>query len=122
MKKNMLLWAWLMAAGMPVLAQNAYLENLKLENRTVEKADGKVRVQADICLDGVDLKRQQSLRLVPVLVSADGTQEALLPAVVGEGRVRGSGPKKRGQPVCAVRRGSPRHCTTRRRCPSAAGW
>ena len=80
MKKNMLLLAWLMAAGMPVLAQNAYLENLKLENRTVEKADGKVRVQADICLDGVDLKRQQSLRLVPVLVSADGTQEALLPA------------------------------------------
>ena len=57
MKKNMLLLAWLMAAGMPVLAQNAYLENLKLENRTVEKADGKVRVQADICLDGVDLKR-----------------------------------------------------------------
>ena len=89
MKKNMLLWAWLMAAGMPALAQNAYLENLKLENRTVEKADGKVRVQADICLDGVDLKRQQSLRLVPVLVSADGTQEALLPAVVVEGRVRG---------------------------------
>ena len=89
MKKNMLLLAWLMAAGMPVLAQNAYLENLKLENRTVEKADGKVRVQADICLDGVDLKRQQSLRLVPVLVSADGTQEALLPAVVVEGRVRG---------------------------------
>lgn len=89
MKKNMLLLAWLMAAGMPVLAQNAYLENLKLEKRTVEKADGKVRVQADICLDGVDLKRQQSLRLVPVLVSADGTQEALLPAVVVEGRVRG---------------------------------
>ena len=40
MKKNMLLWAWLMAAGMPVLAENAYLENLKLGNRTVEKADG----------------------------------------------------------------------------------
>lgn len=88
MKKNMLLWAWLMAAGMPVLAQNAYLENLKLENRTVEKADANVRVEADICLDGVDLKRQQSLRLVPVLVSADGTQEAQLPAVVVEGRVR----------------------------------
>lgn len=88
MKKNMLLWAWLMAAGMPVLAQNAYLENLKLENRTVEKVDANVRVEADICLDGVDLKRQQSLRLVPVLVSADGTQEALLPAVVVEGRVR----------------------------------
>lgn len=89
MKKKMLLWAWLVAAGMPAPAQNACLENLKLENRTVGKAGDSVRVRADICLDGVDLKRQQSLRLVPVLVSADGTQEALLPAVVVEGRVRG---------------------------------
>lgn len=88
MKKTILLWAWLGMASPLAFAQNGYLESLKVENHSVEKVGDSVRVTADFLLDSLDLKRQHSLRLVPVLLSADGAQEAVLPAVVVEGRVR----------------------------------
>lgn len=85
----MIFFAWMLAAcPMAVLGQTHYLENLTLENSKVEKVGRSVRVSADIRLDAVELNRQQTLRLVPVLVSADGSQQMELKPVVLEGKVR----------------------------------
>lgn len=73
---------------MAILGQTHYLESLTLENSKVEKVGRSVRVSADIRLDAVELNRQQTLRLVPVLVSADGSQQMELKPVVLEGKVR----------------------------------
>ena len=89
MKKMMIFFAWMLAAcPMAVLGQTHYLESLTLENSKVEKVGRSVRVSADIRLDAVELNRQQTLRLVPVLVSADGSQQMELKPVVLEGKVR----------------------------------
>ena len=89
MKKMMIFFAWMLATcPMAVLGQTHYLENLTLENSKVEKVGRSVRVSADIRLDAVELNRQQTLRLVPVLVSADGSQQMELKPVVLEGKVR----------------------------------
>lgn len=85
----MIFFAWMLAAcPMAVLGQTHYLESLTLENSKVEKVGRSVRVSADIRLDAVELNRQQTLRLVPVLVSADGSQQMELKPVVLEGKVR----------------------------------
>lgn len=89
MKKMMIFFAWMLAAcPMAVLGQTHYLESLTLENSKVEKVGRSVRVSADIRLDAVELNRQQTLRLVPVLVSADGSRQMELKPVVLEGKVR----------------------------------
>lgn len=88
MKKTILLIGWLLLAGPAAFAQTHYLESLTLENSKVEKVGRSVRVEAGIRLDGVELNRQQSLRLVPVLVSADGSQQLELDPVILEGKVR----------------------------------
>lgn len=85
----MIFFAWMLAAcPMVVLGQTRYLENLTLENTKVEKVGRSVRVEADIRLDGVELNRQQALRLVPVLVSADGSQHMELKPMILEGKIR----------------------------------
>lgn len=89
MKKMMIFFAWMLAAcPMAILGQTHYLESLTLENSKVEKVGRSVRVSAGIRLDAVELNRQQTLRLVPVLVSADGSQQMELKPVVLEGKVR----------------------------------
>ena len=88
MKKTILLAGWLLAACPAAFAQTHYLENLKLENQQVSKTGSRVTVSADIVLDEMELNRQQSLRLVPVLVSADGMRQQELAPVLIEGKVR----------------------------------
>lgn len=88
MKKTRILIAWLLAACPAAFAQTAYLENLKVENRQVEKQGRTVKVAMDVNLDALDMKNQHSLRLVPTLVSADGAQEQALEPIVVNGRVR----------------------------------
>lgn len=88
MKNTIALLACLLAATPAVWAQNGYLEQLKVENRSVEKVNRNVRVTADFNLDGMNLNTQHSLRLVPVIVSADGTHEQPLDPVVVNGKVR----------------------------------
>jgi outer membrane protein OmpA-like peptidoglycan-associated protein len=88
MKKTILLAGWLLAACPAAFAQTHYLENLKLENQQVSKTGSHVTVSADIVLDEMELNRQQSLRLVPVLVSADGMRQQELAPVLIEGKVR----------------------------------
>ena len=88
MKKTILLAGWLLAACPAAFAQTHYLENLKLENQQVSKTGSRVTVSADIVLDEMELNRQQSLRLVPVLVSADGMRQQELTPVLIEGKVR----------------------------------
>ncbi len=85
----MIFFAWMLAAcPMVVLGQTRYLKNLTLENTKVDKVGRSVRVEADIRLDGVELNCQQALRLVPVLVSADGSQHMELKPMILEGKVR----------------------------------
>lgn len=88
MKKTILLAGWLLAACPAAFAQTHYLESLKLENQQVSKTGSRVTVSADIVLDEMELNRQQSLRLVPVLVSADGMRQQELTPVLIEGKVR----------------------------------
>lgn len=89
MKKHILSIAMLLAAGIPVLAQTSYLEEIKINNREVVKTDDRqARVSMEINLDDLDIKRQHSLRVVPVLVSADGANEVELPPFVISGKVR----------------------------------
>lgn len=88
MKKTILLAGWLLATCPAAFAQTHYLENLKLENQQVSKTGSRVTVSADIVLDEMELNRQQSLRLVPVLVSADGMRQQELTPVLIEGKVR----------------------------------
>ena len=76
MKKTRILMAWLLAACPAVFAQTAYLENVKVENRSVEKQGRMVKVAMDV------------KRLVPTLVSADGTQEQALEPIEVNGKVR----------------------------------
>ena len=78
---------WLMACA-PVMSQTSYLEHVKVDGRTVEKAGKEVRVSVDIHLDGVDMKKQHALQLVPVLVAADGAQQLALPPVEVYGKIR----------------------------------
>lgn len=88
MKKTIILLTCLLAASPAVWAQNAYLEQLKVENRSVEKVNRSVRVTADFNLNDMKLNTQHSLRLVPVIVSADGTHELPLEPIVVNGKVR----------------------------------
>ena len=88
MKKTRILIAWLLMVGPGAFAQTYYLDNVKVENRSVEKVGRSVKVEMDVVMDGLDMKNQHSLRLVPTLVSADGSQELPLEAIVVNGRVR----------------------------------
>ena len=88
MKKQVLSLAFLLASAC-AYSQTSYLSELVINNRQVEKtADRQVRVSFDVDLSELDMKRQQSLRVIPVIVSEDGSQEAELPAFVINGTVR----------------------------------
>ena len=88
MKKTILLLGCLLAAGPVAFGQTHYLENLKLENQNISKSGDKVTISADILMDEMELSRQKSLRLVPAIVSADGTQQLELTPILVEGKVR----------------------------------
>lgn len=88
MKRTTLLVSWLLAACPVAFGQTHYLENLRLDNQSVTKTGNGVTVSADIRMDGMKLDRQQAIRLVPVLISADGTQIQELAPVLIEGKVR----------------------------------
>ena len=89
MKKHILSLAILLAAGGYAFGQTVYLSEIKVTNREVTKtADRQANVSMELNLDELDMKRQHSLRLTPVILSADGSQEAELPPVVINGKVR----------------------------------
>ena len=88
MKKTRIWMAWLWMACPAAFAQTAYLENVKVENRSVEKQGRTVKVAMDVNMDALDMKNQHSLRLVPTLVSADGTREQALEPIEVNGKVR----------------------------------
>lgn len=88
MKKTILLLGCLLAASPVVFGQIHYLDDLKLENQNISKSGDKVTISADIIMNELELSRQKSLRLVPVIVSADGTQQLELTPILLEGKVR----------------------------------
>lgn len=82
----------LMAVGVgygAACAQTDYLSQIGMTEKRVEKtAEREVFVGMKLDFSRLQIKRQHSLRLVPVLVSADGTQQYPLPAVYVNGTVR----------------------------------
>ena len=89
MKKYIISLVFVLAAGIPVLGQTSYLSEIKIVDREVAKtADRQARVKMTVSLDGLDIKNQHSLCVVPVILSADGTQEQELPSFVVNGKVR----------------------------------
>lgn len=88
-KKYILSLALCLTLGMTSYGQTAYMSEIKVEGRQISKtADRKVKIDVDLDLSGLDLKRQHSLRIVPVLVSADGSQKMELSSVMVNGGVR----------------------------------
>lgn len=89
MKKYIISLVFVLAAGIPVLGQTSYLSEIKIVDREVAKtADRQARVKMTVSLDELDIKNQHSLCVVPVILSADGTQEQELPSFVVNGKVR----------------------------------
>lgn len=89
MKKYIISLVFVLAAGIPVLGQTSYLSEIKIVNREVAKtADRQARVKMTVNLDNLDIKKQHSLRVVPFILSADGSQEQELPPFVVNGKVR----------------------------------
>ena len=88
MKRMIMLFGWMLIVCMAASGQTHFLEQVDWGTPSVVKQGENVRVKVDIRLDAMRLKIQQALRLVPVIVSADGSQEAALQPVVIEGRVR----------------------------------
>lgn len=89
MKKQILSFAVMCALGGTLRAQTTYLSEISIDNRRIEKnAARQVEVSFEADLSGLDIKRQHSLQLVPVIVSADRAQEAALPPIVVNGKVR----------------------------------
>ena len=80
MKKHIFLLAALLTAGNAALAQTNYLSQIKIEKQQADKTDDrKITVKMSLNLDELDIKRQHSLTLVPVIASADGSREQELP-------------------------------------------
>ena len=69
-------------------AQTTYLQHLRVDTCAVQKQGDRVNVAIGMKFDSVDLARQHSLTLVPVIFSADGSQAVQLDSVVLDGRVR----------------------------------
>lgn len=88
MKRMIMLFGWMLIVCTVASGQTRFLEQVDWGTPSVVKQGENVRVKVDIRLDEMRLKIQQALRLVPVIVSADGSQEAALQPVVIEGRVR----------------------------------
>lgn len=89
MKKYIISLAFVLAAGIPVLGQTSYLSEIKIVNREVVKTgDRQANVKMTVSLDDLDMKNQHSLRVVPVILSADGSQQQELPSFVINGKVR----------------------------------
>lgn len=65
-----------------------YLENIRIEKSSVEKDGRKVTVNMELNISESGMKTQHSLKLVPVLVSGDGTIEQTLRPVLVNGRTR----------------------------------
>ena len=89
MKRQIISFAAMCALTVTLHAQTAYLSEIAINNRHIEKnAARQVEVSFEVDLSQLDIKRQHSLQLVPVIVSADRSQEAALPPIIINGKVR----------------------------------
>ena len=88
MKKQIISLAFLLACS-GAYSQTSYLREISINHSNVEKIAGRqVKVTFDADLSELDMKRQQSLRIAPVLISEDGNQKVELPAFIINGKVR----------------------------------
>lgn len=89
MRKQFTSLAMFFALCGSAFGQTAYLEDILIQNCKVEKTDARrVRVSMNIDLSGLNIHHQHSLRLVPVIVSADGMQKQELAPLIVDGKIR----------------------------------
>ena len=89
MKRQILSIALFLGAAGAAFGQTSYLSEIRVLNREVVKTDDRrASVSMELNMDGLEMKRQHSLRVVPVILSADGTQETELPPVIINGKIR----------------------------------
>ena len=71
-------------------ADNAagYLNDIDISNREVSRQNREVRLKMVVDLSRLKMRTQQSVALIPVLMSNDGSREAAFPALVIDGRTR----------------------------------
>lgn len=66
----------------------SYMDAIRFEEMSVEKAGGTVSLKLDIVLDSTKIRPQHTVSLTPVLVSADGKTEFPFETVIVDGKTR----------------------------------
>lgn len=72
----------------PVFAQTGHLSGVRVINDEIKKNGREVHVGFVLDVAGMHVKRQESVRLYPVIVAKEGDRSLELPSVVVDGRVR----------------------------------
>lgn len=89
MKKYIISLLLFLSLGGSIWGQTTCLSEIDVSNRQIEKTpDKQVAVKIGFDLTQLDIKRQHSLVMIPILLSSDGVYEQTLPAVIVNGRVR----------------------------------
>lgn len=94
MKKERIYGKWicgallLFGAYAPVCAQTGHLAGVRVVDDEVKKHGREVHVNLVLDVAGMHVKRQESVRLYPVVVAKEGGKSLELPSVVLDGKVR----------------------------------
>ena len=79
---------FLLGTCLPASAQTGHLSGVRVVNDEIKKNGREVHVNFVLDIEEMHVKRQESVRLYPVVVAKEGGRSLELPSVVLDGRVR----------------------------------
>ena len=79
---------FLLGTCLPASAQTGHLSGVRVVNDEIKKNGREVHVNFILDIEEMHVKRQESVRLYPVVVAKEGGKSLELPSVVLDGRVR----------------------------------
>ena len=79
---------FLLGTCLPAFAQTGHLSGVRVVNDEIKKNGREVHVNFVLDIEEMHVKRQESVRLYPVVVAKEGGRSLELPSVVLDGRVR----------------------------------
>ena len=79
---------FLLGTCLPASAQTGHLSGVRVVNDEIKKNGREVHVNFVLDIEEMHVKRQESVRLYPVVVAKEGGKSLELPSVVLDGRVR----------------------------------
>ena len=79
---------FLLGTCLPAFAQTGHLSGVRVVNDEIKKNGREVHVNFVLDIEEMHVKRQESVRLYPVVVAKEGGKSLELPSVVLDGRVR----------------------------------